>query len=85
MGTTELIIQLAYLLSAVLFIVGLKRLSSPATARKAGVSVSISLATRDAPRRSKCMTLTASGCNTVWPSLFFAVRQYLGGGTMFLS
>jgi NAD(P) transhydrogenase subunit beta len=34
MGTNELIIQLAYLLSAILFIVGLKRLSSPATARK---------------------------------------------------
>jgi NAD(P) transhydrogenase subunit beta len=30
----QLIIQLSYLLSAVLFIVGLKRLSSPATARK---------------------------------------------------
>jgi len=34
MGTNELIIQLAYLLSAILFIVGLKRLSSPATARR---------------------------------------------------
>ncbi|MDH3427619.1 MAG: NAD(P)(+) transhydrogenase (Re/Si-specific) subunit beta, partial [Gemmatimonadota bacterium] len=33
MGTIELTIQLAYLLSAVLFILGLKRLSSPATAR----------------------------------------------------
>jgi NAD(P) transhydrogenase subunit beta len=33
MTTVELVIQLAYLLSAVLFIVGLKRLSSPATAR----------------------------------------------------
>ena len=33
MTTVQLVIQLAYLLSAVLFIVGLKRLSSPATAR----------------------------------------------------
>jgi len=33
MTTIQLVIQLAYLLSAVLFIVGLKRLSSPATAR----------------------------------------------------
>ena len=34
MGTIELTIQLAYLLSAVLFISGLKKLSSPATARR---------------------------------------------------
>jgi len=34
MGSLELIIQLAYLLSAVLFIMGLKKLSSPATARR---------------------------------------------------
>jgi NAD(P) transhydrogenase subunit beta len=33
MTTVQLVIQLTYLLSAVLFIVGLKRLSSPATAR----------------------------------------------------
>ncbi len=47
MGGIELTIQLAYLVSAVLFIVGLKRLSSPATARKgnflAGVAMLIAI------------------------------------------
>ena len=43
MGLIELTIQLAYLLSAVLFIVGLKRLSSPATARKGNVLAGVAM------------------------------------------
>ena len=43
MGTNELIIQLAYLLSAILFIVGLKRLSSPATARKGNMLAAVAM------------------------------------------
>ncbi len=43
MGTNELIIQLAYLLSAILFILGLKRLSSPATARRGNMLAAIAM------------------------------------------
>jgi len=43
MGAIELTIQLAYLLSAVLFISGLKKLSSPATARRGNMLSAIAM------------------------------------------
>ena len=43
MTTVELTIQLAYLLSAILFILGLKRLSSPATARRGNVLAALGM------------------------------------------
>jgi len=43
MGTIQLTIQLAYLLSAVLFILGLKKLSSPATARRGNMLAAVAM------------------------------------------